>query len=112
MQQRQQRADEQDLARARREREGARGLSCHCYDCCNTLCEEITMSDYFVINKYKSEEYTHRESRPVGQRRVYAFLLSTLRVVLCIVLKTFINKLLCVCDCKAINTHTHTQAHT
>lgn len=21
--------------------------------------EEITMSDYFVINKYKSEEYTH-----------------------------------------------------
>lgn len=27
--------------------------SCHCYYCCNTLCKEITISDYFVINKHK-----------------------------------------------------------
>lgn len=60
--------------------------------------EEITMSDYFVINKYKSEEYTRTHintathtqahtaahtvahTQPRGQRCVYAFLLSTLRV--------------------------------
>lgn len=59
--QRQHDKPEQDNSQIVREREGrcVLSLSCHCYDCCNTLCEQITMSDYFVINKYKSVQYTH-----------------------------------------------------
>lgn len=41
-------------------------LGCHCYYCCNTLCEEITISDYFVINKHKKRA-KHTPTRPMMQ---------------------------------------------